>query len=93
MVKELILNKTILHVDNFEETKVNGLLKISFAFKVIHEEYHDITTLLYEGVFDVIIPEKKLSFRGEIQNYSTSITNLYQKGSIGDFQLTLLEKA
>ncbi|WP_338379219.1 DUF3219 family protein, partial [Enterococcus faecium] len=55
------------------------------------EEYHDTAMLLYRETFDVIVPERNLSFRGRITNYSTSITNLYIKGKVGDYQLTFTE--
>ncbi|MFD0824308.1 DUF3219 family protein [Neobacillus sp. M.A.Huq-85] len=91
MIKEIILFDTVIHVDNYKEETVNGLYKITIDFKVSSEEYHDITTLLYKGIFDVKIPERDLSFRANIQQYSTSVTNLYEKGQVGEFQLSLLE--
>ncbi|WP_117168627.1 DUF3219 family protein [Paraliobacillus sediminis] len=92
MINELILdNRSITLVDYQQETTEKGRLKISVHFKVSHEEYHEITTLLYKGNFDVSVPEKKITFKGTIHNYSTSITNLYEKGNIGDFYLTLIE--
>ncbi|XJZ27582.1 DUF3219 family protein [Bacillota bacterium Lsc_1132] len=91
MVKEIILNDTLIHVDNYKEETENGLQKIFIDFKVTSEEYHDITTLLYEGTFNVKVPERGLAFRGNIQQYSTSFTNLYEKGQVGDFKLSLLE--
>ncbi|MFP7298105.1 DUF3219 family protein [Neobacillus niacini] len=91
MVKEIILNKTSINVYKYEEKTENGLQKISVQFKVTSEEYHDITTLLYKGTFDVKVPERDLSFRAKIYQYSTSFTNLYIKGQVGDFMLVLLE--
>ncbi|MCM3691242.1 DUF3219 family protein [Neobacillus niacini] len=91
MVNEIILNETSINIYKYEESTENGLHKISFEFKVTSEEYHDITTLLYKGTFDVKVPERGLSFRARIYQYSTSFTNLYIKGKIGDFTLVLLE--
>ncbi|WP_112182015.1 MULTISPECIES: DUF3219 family protein [Paraliobacillus] len=92
MVTKLILdNRSITLVDYQENNTETGHLRITVHFKVSHEEYHDVTTLLYKGSFDVNIPEKNLTFIGTIENYSTSITNLYKKGNIGDFYLTLIE--
>lgn len=91
MVNEIILNETTINVYNYEEKTENGLHKMSVEFKVTSEEYHDITTLLYKGTFDVKVPERNLSFRAKIYQYSTSFTNLYIKGQIGDFKLVLLE--
>lgn len=79
MVSQLILDDRVIQVSSYEEEKVNGRYKVSVIFDVTSEEYHDIATLLYNGTFDVKIPEKALMFRGTIYNYSTSITNLYEK--------------
>ena len=47
--------------------------------------------LLYEVTFHVSVPDTELSFRGSINQYSTSLTNLYEKGQVGDYSLTLLQ--
>jgi hypothetical protein len=91
LIIEIFLNDTLIKVINYEEEKVNGLNKISVDFTVTSEDYHEITTLLYKGSFDVKVPERHLSFRGAIQQYSTSFTNLYVKGQVGNFKLSLLE--
>lgn len=87
----MFLNGTLIYLSSYEEEKVNGMYKISVDFDVTSEEYHDITTLLYVGTFDVKIPERDLTFRGTIYNYSTSLTNLYVKDQIGQYKLTLIE--
>jgi hypothetical protein len=91
LVKEIFLNDTLIKIVHYDEEKVDGLNKITVDFNVTSEEYHDVTTLLYKGTFDVLVPERDLSFRGTIQQYSTSFTNLYIKGQVGDFKLSLLE--
>jgi hypothetical protein len=91
LVKEVVLNDTSINVYKYEEGKEGHLDKISFEFKVTSEEYHDITTLLYKGTFDVKVPERDLSFRASIQQYFTSFTNLYIKGQVAEFKLSLLE--
>ncbi|WP_226035300.1 DUF3219 family protein [Aquibacillus saliphilus] len=91
MVKEIILNDRMIPVTNYQESVEDELVMISVDFKVSHEEYHEITTLLYKGSFDVNVPEKNVSFFATIQNYFTSITNLYQEGEVGDFHLSLVE--
>jgi hypothetical protein len=78
-------------VTKYEEETVGGLHKITVEFKVTSEEYHDVTTLLYKGTFDVNVPANGLAFKGTINEYSTSITNLYEKGQVGVFHLSLLE--
>ncbi|WP_423797964.1 DUF3219 family protein [Neobacillus sp. SAB-20_R2A] len=91
MVNEIILNNTSIRVDKYKQKLENGLHKIVIEFKVTSEEYHDTAVLLYEGSFDVKVPETGLAFKGTIQQYSTSVTNLYEKGQVGIFALTLLE--
>lgn len=91
MVNEIILNDTLIKVHQFQQRKVNKSYEISVKFEVTSEEYHDIAMLLYEEIFDVQIPESEISFRGTIQQYSTSITNLYEIGQVGEYSLTLLE--
>ncbi|WP_018663174.1 DUF3219 family protein [Heyndrickxia acidiproducens] len=96
MAMKVILNDTLIQTFEYEQEQIqnqNGqvLWKIRFAFKVKSEEYHDIATLLYKKIFDVTVPENGLAFRGAIQNYSTSLTNLYQKGQVADYRLELME--
>ncbi|MCM3567710.1 DUF3219 family protein [Neobacillus mesonae] len=91
MVKEVILNSTPIKIEQFFEEKVNGLHKISITFNVTSEDYHDIATLLYEGTFDIKVPEKDLRFKAAIQQYYTSITNLYNAGEVGEYTVVLLE--
>ena len=91
MVKEIILNNTSIKVNRYEQSKVNGLHEISVDFEVTSEEYHDIAKLLYEVTFHVSVPDTELSFRGSINQYYTSLTNLYEKGQVGDYSLTLLQ--
>ena len=90
-IKEIILDNTLIKVSQYTEEKVNGLHQISIVFDVTSEEYHDIATLLYKGTFEVTIPDSLLFFKGTITNYSTSITNLYEKGQVGEYKLSLLE--
>lgn len=92
MIKEIILNNQVIQVSQYEESKINGLIQISIEFKVTSNEYHDITTLLYKGEFEVMVPGSSLEFRGRIVEYSTSVTNLYESGQFGIFKLALLEK-
>jgi hypothetical protein len=91
LVNEIILNETSINVYKYEEKTENSLHKISVQFKVTSGEYHDITTLLYKGTFDIKVHERDLSFRAWIYQYSTSFTNLYIKGQVGEFKLVLLE--
>lgn len=91
MTSTLILNDKTIDLRSYEEEKVNGLYKVSVDFDVKSDDYHDIATLLYNEFFEVKIPERNLTFRGVIHNYSTSLTNLYVKDRIGQYKLTLIE--
>ena len=91
MVKEILLNDTVIRLENYKEEMKDGLHNIIIDFKVTSEDYHDIAVLLYEGTFDIKVPERDLAFRGTIQQYSTSITNLYEKDQVGDYHVSLLE--
>lgn len=92
MVSKIILNDRVIQLRRYEEEKVNGFYKVSVIFDVTSKDYHDIATLLYNGTFDVKIPEKELMFRGRIYNYFTSITNLYEENQVGQYTLTLVEE-
>ncbi|MRG86118.1 DUF3219 family protein [Salinibacillus xinjiangensis] len=96
MGHEIILNDRsfnaeTLHIETISP-KGKSLHMVKFRFKVMSEEYHEITTLLYTNDFRVSIPEENIAFQGTIHNYSTSITNLYEEGAVGDFYLELIEK-
>jgi len=91
MINQIILDDTVINVKSYTEEMQNGLHSIQVVFDVASDDYHEITTLLYKGAFHVTIPETEIAFKAAIQQYSTSITNLYEKGNTGEFTLTLLE--
>ncbi|KKK37751.1 hypothetical protein WQ57_12395 [Mesobacillus campisalis] len=93
MAEELILDGHTIKLDDYEESLMDGLRKLSVRFQVTSEEYHDIAVLLYKETFQVSVPERNLLFEGKIVQYFTSLTNLYQEGQTGDYYLTLLEIA
>ena len=64
---------------------------VEFMFQVTHEEYHDVTVLLYENDFNVQVGESE-PFQSEILQYSTDTVNLYELGSRGRYTLALIEK-
>ncbi|NYE04053.1 hypothetical protein F4694_000797 [Bacillus niacini] len=68
MLNEIVLNETTIKVHKYEEEKEGRLHKISVEFPVRSEDYHDITTLLYKGTFDVKVPERDLAFRARFYN-------------------------
>ncbi|SET53767.1 Protein of unknown function [Oceanobacillus limi] len=79
----------IMH--QFVEKDGRKVNKLTIDFIVSHEDYHDVTTLLYKNNFDVKVPDSNLSFQAKISNYATSITNLYEENSKGTFHLELQE--
>ncbi|MFD1738669.1 DUF3219 family protein [Bacillus salitolerans] len=91
MVHEISLNNKPIKITTYNEDSIDGFIQISVNFKVTSAEYHDMTTLLYNGTFEVKVPERNLTFQGTIIKYSTSITNLYKEDQVGDFSLSLLE--
>ncbi|WP_442598648.1 DUF3219 family protein [Neobacillus sp. D3-1R] len=91
MVREIVLDDFLLKVETYQEAEVNGRKLITIDFKVTHEEYHDVTTLLYKGTFTIKVPEHQQTFRGRIQEYYTSVTNLYEKDQVGDFHVSFIE--
>jgi hypothetical protein len=99
VVTEVYLNDVSIPVISFKSEQIESsegksLTKITFDFKVRSgEEYHKITTLLYKMNFDVRVPAQEVEFKGTIQNYSTSFTNLYEENNVGVFHLQLIEEA
>ena len=91
MVTEIYLDDYKLNISDYQEELNNKFLLIKVDFKVSSEEYHDVTTLLYKGNFHLKVPERNRECRATIQEYSTSITNLYEKDQVGLFKLTLRE--
>lgn len=91
MVTEIQLDQTPITVYTYSEEMINGLHQISVELKVNSEDYHDVVTLLYKGTFEVKVPSRSLAFTGKIVQYSTSITNLYEKGQVGDYCISFLE--
>lgn len=86
MPDKIILNNTIIDLKSYEERE-NGA-EIQITFDVISDEYHVISGLLYEGVFDVKVPDRNLDFRGQIVNYFTDRTNLYEENQVGEYNVT-----
>lgn len=92
MKQKVIINHFPIEVNNLQIKEVSNRCQISFEFPVTHEDYHNITTLLYENDFTVKVPAENLKFSATISNYSTSFTNLYVEGAEGEFKLELIEK-
>ena len=92
MKKEVLLNDYSIKVKELDILHKN-YLHVRLVFDVTHEMYHDVTTLLYENNFTVQIPTEKIAFQETISQYYTSITNLYNEDSVGEFTVELVEKA
>lgn len=91
MKRKVLINDVPIEASNYQK-EANDRHKINFDFIVKHEDYHNITTLLYKNHLIVKVPEENLEFVATITNYSTSITNLYEEGAEGEFKLELTEK-
>lgn len=91
MVEHIYLDETDIPLTHFEDETVDGLYKVTIEFNVTSEAYHDIAVLLYRGHFDVEVPAKYKQFKGEIYNYSTSLTNLYEENQVAVYRLVLIE--
>lgn len=89
---QLLIDDYSIQVDQYQVDTRAGRTYLSVDFKVTHEQYHDITTLLYKNDFKIDMPSEDLEFDAMIQTFWTSFTNLYKEGAIGDFHLELIEK-
>ncbi|MBL3649361.1 DUF3219 family protein [Bacillus vallismortis] len=89
-MKTLRLNDVTLEMDAYK-VESEPKRKIAFTLNVTSETYHDIAVLLYDKTFNVEVPDENLAFRGEITNYSTSMTNLYESGSVSEFHIEITE--
>ena len=91
MTQKIFINDFPIEATKLDIIESNPY-KVAIEFIVTHAAYHDVTTLLYKNDFLVEIPEESIKFTATISNYSTSITNLYEKGAEGEFYLELTEK-
>ncbi|OIS67357.1 hypothetical protein A4A36_01315 [Bacillus subtilis] len=89
-MKTLRLNNVTLDIAAYQEEN-EPKRKIACTLNVTSETYHDIAVLLYEKTFNVEVPERDLAFRGEMTNYSTSLTNLYEPGAVSEFYIEITE--
>lgn len=91
MTQKILIDDFPIEAIEFEKKQTQPYV-IAFKFLVTHERYHDVTTLLYKNDFLVKIPADNIEFPATISKYSTSVTNLYEEGSVGEFKLELTEK-
>jgi len=70
LVDRIILDGRTIVISHFEMDNTGGLRRIAAHFPVTSEDYHDVTTLLYKGEFDVQVPAQNAAFRGKIVEYS-----------------------
>jgi len=88
----ITINDTVIIAkQHWEDTKGEAHI-LGVVFDVTHEQYHDIAVLLYKNDFHIQFPSKELSFQATIHSYSTSITNLYHEGEVGEFKVEFIEK-
>ncbi|MET3683289.1 hypothetical protein ABID56_001384 [Alkalibacillus flavidus] len=87
----IYLNGQAINIDDYDIGKHGQKTWLSFDFKVTHEDYHDVTVLLYDNDFRVEFPDESLDFQATIYRYYTSFTNLYVEGNVGDFHVELIE--
>ncbi|SHG01739.1 DUF3219 family protein [Ornithinibacillus halophilus] len=94
MSEQVIINGYTIETESLNERKApeTNQLILELQFKVKHEDYHEVTTLLYKNDFTVEVPTRGIKCNANISNYSTSVTNLYEKDSVGTFKLELIEK-
>lgn len=95
MAEQIIINDYSIVTDQLDVVnmhKESERRKVKMTFQVTHEDYHDITTLLYKNDFIIEIPSQQLDFPAVIYNYATSIDNLYKENAVGTFRLELIEK-
>lgn len=93
---EIWIDERKFHVTGLREFAVEGAdgrkqRAFAFDFKVTHDEYHDVATLLYKGMFRLQIPQLEVDSQTGIHNYSTSLDDLYEKDAVGDYHLELAE--
>lgn len=91
---KMFLNEYPIEVEDLQidQDQQKNATIIRTTFQVTHADYHDVTTLLYKNDFLVDIPAQGINMRAIIQNYSTSIDDLYQEGATGTFYLELIEQ-
>lgn len=89
---EIKINGQVFEGRQVELNETADKKQVAFSFDVTSETYHDVTSLLYKNDFEVEIPERFIAFPATINEYSTSTTNLYEKGKTSEFYLKLREK-
>jgi len=96
MAEKVIINDYEIKTEQLEIDTIGieqDRKKLNMTFQVFHENYHDVTTLLYQNDFKVEVPSHQLQFPAVIHRYSISIDNLYKDNAVGTFDLELVEKA
>ncbi|KHD85472.1 DUF3219 family protein [Heyndrickxia ginsengihumi] len=93
MVSAIKINDRTINITQFqEEYNKQSKYTIRFSFHVKGGlEYHDITALLYNDSFHIVIPDRKRDFTAVIQEYYTSIGDFADEDTTATFTLTLLE--
>lgn len=89
MANEIImLDDLTLDVKELVRDKKEGT--VSIVFDVASEDYHHLSEHLYQEEFRVRIPgDDNEEFEAKIINFSTSLDNLYEEDSVGEYNITL----
>ncbi|WP_411346414.1 DUF3219 family protein [Paenibacillus sp. WLX1005] len=85
---------------NYREDQLNdadggtGRTLIVFDFVITgQQEYHDVTSTLYESVINVQVPGRQLAFQATVHSYFTSVPKLENEEDTVDVHLELLQVA
>lgn len=87
VVNKIVLNNKEIELNDYQEKPIHtesetkgsvDVEEITVKFDVTKDVYSETAGILYEGVLDVEVPEKDLSFKGEIINFYSGIVNLYE---------------
>ncbi len=73
-----------------DNAEARQLLSIDFIITG-GEQYHDVTSMLYQPVVDVSVPEHGVDFTASVHNYFTSIPRLEHEEDTVDVHLELIE--
>ncbi len=73
-----------------DEGKQRPLLSIDFVITG-GEQYHDVTSTLYQPVVEVRVPEHDVHFQASVHRYFTSIPRLEKETDTVDVHLELIE--
>ncbi len=93
----VLINDVALAASSYELTKQSSadgkerqLLSIEFVITG-GQQYHDVTSTLYQPVVEVNVPEYEVHFQAIVHSYFTSIPRLEKETDTVDVHLELIE--